>query len=297
MSKARSRSRGKRGKSPAQLGAPLKMAPMTRKSPNRKDRRVIAVFYVCAVVAVSIVAYCFVCVFPPLSSVGACSELLENGMAHLLRNAGESDVLKGAYDCGRGYGEKHQEYLAYGFVMLYITLQSFVIPGTGILSVLSGALFPFFQAEVMVAMCASCGATVSFLISRTFGSAFITYFGLAERLAGLRTEIEKAGTGAKLFVFLTAMRSTPVPNLLINVGTPHLGVPVLTFFLSTLFGLVPLNTCHILSGKALSTVGKLDRGPLTAIFGVGSLLCVAMFFWYQRKKCEQKGKGSRGKGE
>ena len=40
-------------------------------------------------------------------------------------------ILYGLYDVGRNHG----------FVALYLTMQAFVIPGTGVLSVLSGALY------------------------------------------------------------------------------------------------------------------------------------------------------------
>ena len=55
-------------------------------------------------------------------------------------NARNEDAYTIAYQCAQAYRNQYQNLLLYGFVALYLTMQSFVIPGTIVLSVLSGAL-------------------------------------------------------------------------------------------------------------------------------------------------------------
>lgn len=313
-------------RSPTRSASPMKITANSKKSPKTvtntaavpasksssltDSARVLRTFYLAGATALTLVGILFHFVIPGLDSVpdsASCSLLHREGLfkwsfgkIFLSGGSGSSPNIGGSgspelyptlLSCGNDYRSVNGEWpLLLGFCLLYVTMQSFVIPGTGVLSVLSGALFPFWVAEIAVALCASTGATVSYFFSLLLGSAFIDHFKLNDKLENLKKQVDQSGTNSgffSLFSFLVALRTTPVPNLLINVGAPHAGISPLTFFFSTLLGLVPLNSCHICSGRALAEAGKLEKGPLTVVAGVGSVCLVGLFLAMKWKKKEE----------
>lgn len=56
---------------------------------------------------------------------------------------------------------------------MYISLQTFAIPGSISLSVLSGFLYPFPFALVLVCFCSATGASLCYLISSLLGRKLV----------------------------------------------------------------------------------------------------------------------------
>ncbi|CAD7953518.1 unnamed protein product [Amoebophrya sp. A120] len=319
-SRAVSTSKNRSGNKTSRLVSPsaatttrVALSPNTKQRlTNSKNRKTILKFYLFGFSFIATAGFLFSYVLPPLSSVKACDELVNKiGFQNFWFHP-EKELV--AFNCLSKYKEEHEFYLYIGFCFLYLSMQSFVIPGTLLLSILSGALFPFFVAEFLVAVCATTGATISFLISKVIGQAFLDYFKLdldliTEKLHSLMGEegggdasstgghsknagSKSSGKGGKknlsqehksLVIPLTLLRVTPFPNLLLNIGAPHVGIHAFEFYFSTLLGLVPLNTVHILSGRALAEFGKVEKGPVLSIMGVGTVLLVAVLLWKRRK--------------
>jgi hypothetical protein len=80
------------------------------------------------------------------------------------------------WQCARVYKEVHSYYVLLSFILVYVTLQTFAIPGPIILSILSGALYPFLEANVLVALCATCGASLCFCLSSLLGRSLVQRF-------------------------------------------------------------------------------------------------------------------------
>lgn len=38
-----------------------------------------------------------------------------------------------------------------------------------------------------------------------------------------------------------------------------------------------------MSGAALASVGKLEKGPIYAILGVGTIIMLGLLYWYKKK--------------
>ena len=124
------------------------------------DRRTLRTFYTTGFFALCLVFVFFRYVLPPLSTVASlnpsCALLSEEDggpFFWVYNNLSNPELHSTLLSCGTSYKQLHGEWLVVGFAVLYLTMQSFVIPGTGVLSVLSGALFPIWQAEVVVALC------------------------------------------------------------------------------------------------------------------------------------------------
>lgn len=61
-----------------------------------------------------------------------------------------------------------------------------------------------------------------------------------------------------LYFFLLFLRVTPlVPNTVINVVSPIVGVPFKYYFFATLFGLMPANIIHVNMGHEISTMKQI----------------------------------------
>ncbi len=52
--------------------------------------------------------------------------------------------------CAENYREDHSTRVVMCYAFVYILLQTFAIPGPIVLSILAGALYPFFHAQVLL---------------------------------------------------------------------------------------------------------------------------------------------------
>ena len=62
------------------------------------------------------------------------------------------------------YKDDHFEHIVLGFFAIYNFLQTFAIPGSIFLSILSGFLFPFPLACFLVSLCSALGASFCYLL-------------------------------------------------------------------------------------------------------------------------------------
>lgn len=132
------------------------------------------------------------------------------------------------------------------------SLQTFAIPGSLFLSILSGYLFPFYVALFLVCTCSMVGATLCFLLSQLLGrrlvlkvkytlsyimivSQAIFFQHFPERANKWKKQVEKHRDN--LFNYMVFLRITPIlPNWFINLSAPVIGVPLVPFALGTFIG-------------------------------------------------------------
>ncbi|RUS22249.1 snare associated Golgi protein-domain-containing protein, partial [Endogone sp. FLAS-F59071] len=132
------------------------------------------------------------------------------------------------------YIEKHYMNVLIAFVSSYLYLQTFSIPGSMWLNVLSGALFNFWYALLLVCLCSALGATNAYLISYNLGSVFVKR-NFGERIT--RWNEQLSTHRRHMFNYILVVRIVPLPpNWLVNIGAPHLDVPIRAFFWGTFFG-------------------------------------------------------------
>lgn len=113
--------------------------------------------------------------------------------------------------------------------MLYVILQTFAIPGTIWLSLLSGALYGSTRGFLLIAAISTAGSCscygMSCLLWRPVARAL-----WPERLEQFRSEVAKRRH--ELLSYIIFLRVTPMlPNVFINVASPIVGVPFLDFLL------------------------------------------------------------------
>ncbi|UXI19096.1 serine/threonine-protein phosphatase [Sarcoptes scabiei] len=136
-----------------------------------------------------------------------------------------------------------------GFIVTYIFLQSFAIPGSIFLSVISGFLFPFSLALLSVCFCSAVGASVCFLLSLLCGRPVILKY-FPEKALSFSNVIDQHRH--HLLYYIIFLRITPfLPNWLINIASPIVNVPIGIFFIGTFIGVAPPSFVAVQAGTAL----------------------------------------------
>lgn len=147
------------------------------------------------------------------------------------------------------YTDRYFLVVLFGFIVTYIFLQSFAIPGSIFLSVLSGFLFPFPLALISVCFCSAVGASICYLISMLLGRPFILKYW-PHRVVKWSSQINQHRE--HLLNYIIFLRITPfLPNWFINISSPVVDVPLKPFFIGTFLGVAPPSFLAIHAGTTL----------------------------------------------
>lgn len=152
------------------------------------------------------------------------------------------------------------------------------IPGPVFLSIIAGPLFGVFRGLLMISLvrpahqCASIGSTVCYMLSQTLLKGFVLQYkrNLVFRFSELVRSYKN-----HIYLFMVFLRVTPmVPNPIVNLASPLVGIPVHVFFLGTFVGLMPFNYIHVNTGLALNNISKFGASPtqLLLLAGLSGLL-------------------------
>lgn len=150
------------------------------------------------------------------------------------------------------YKDMYYFEVMFGVVLLYIFLQTFAIPGSLFLSILSGFLYAFPIALTLVCFCSALGATLCYLLSQLVGRRLVRHF-FPQRAETWSRQVDKHRDS--LFSYMMFLRITPfLPNWFINLVAPVIGVPMFPFVFGTFFGVAPPSIIAIQAGKTLHSM-------------------------------------------
>ncbi|HSK38381.1 MAG TPA: TVP38/TMEM64 family protein [Arenibaculum sp.] len=153
----------------------------------------------------------------------------------------------------RAYVEDHVLLAAGAYVAVYALAVALSIPGAVVLTLAGGFLFGTGLATVCVVAGATIGAVGVFLAART------AFAGALRRRAGPWLTRLEAGFAENAFSYLLVLRLVPLfPFWLVNLVPAFLGVPLGTFALATLIGLIPGRFVYASVGNGLGAV--IDAG-------------------------------------
>ncbi|GLU05394.1 hypothetical protein SLE2022_224960 [Rubroshorea leprosula] len=158
-----------------------------------------------------------------------------------------------------------------GYCVVYIFMQTFMIPGTVFMSLLAGALFGVFKGVALVVFAATAGASSCYFLSKLIGRPLV--FSLwPDKLSFFQAQVAQRRKG--LLNYMLFLRLTPtLPNTFINVASPIVDVPYHIFFLATFIGLIPAAFITVRAGIALGdlqSVGDLyDFNSIATLFLIG----------------------------
>ncbi|KAF2368593.1 SNARE associated Golgi protein [Trinorchestia longiramus] len=134
------------------------------------------------------------------------------------------------------------------FVM-YIFLQTFAIPGSIFLSIISGFLFPRYTALLLICFCSATGASFCYLLSYLAGRPIVNRY-FPERALSWQEKVERQR--GNLLFYMIFLRITPfLPNWFINITSPVINVPLFPFFLGTFIGVAPPSLVAVQAGTTL----------------------------------------------
>lgn len=116
----------------------------------------------------------------------------------------------------------------------FSSLQTFAIPGSLFLSILSGFLFRFPVALAMICFCSAVGATLCYLLSMLLGRRLVRHY-FPKRAEQWGQQVTKHKDD--MLSYMLFLRMTPLlPNWFINLVAPVIGVPLFPFAFGTFLG-------------------------------------------------------------
>lgn len=153
------------------------------------------------------------------------------------------------------------------FMAVYIIQTALSLPGAAVLSLAAGAIFGPAIGTVYVNIAATSGATLAFLAARyLLREAVSSRFG--PRLEGMNKELEKRGLNYLLF-----LRLVPVfPFFLINLSAGLTRLPLRTFLVGTIIGIIPGSFVFVNAGASLANITTLSGIASPRVLGSIALL-------------------------
>lgn len=200
--------------------------------------------------------------------------------------------LDDAKDLGRllsKYKDTHYYTVLGAVVITYVFLQTFAIPGSISLSILSGFLFPFPVALLLVCTCSATGATFCYLLFSMVGHNIVSRY-FPQRVNGWKTQV--AHHHDDMLWYIIFLRITPfLPNWFINIASPIVGVNLTPFYWGTFLGVAPPSFFFIRAGTTLyeltTATGHVSIKSILVLAGFAVLSLLPVFFKKAiRKKLE-----------
>lgn len=147
-----------------------------------------------------------------------------------------------------GLVQNHTFAAVAAFVALYVAVVALSLPGASLLTVTGGILFGTFIGAIAAIAGATTGAIVIFLVARSaFGEVLL-------RSAGPKVARLADGFRENAFNYLLFLRLVPVfPFFLVNLAAAVFRVPLATFVVTTLIGIVPGTFAFALAGRGLDS--------------------------------------------
>ncbi|WAR58105.1 hypothetical protein PtB15_5B337 [Puccinia triticina] len=164
------------------------------------------------------------------------------------------------------YKTAHYYRVLSSFVLLYLFLQTFSLPGSMYLSILAGAMFGVQVALPLVCMCVGTGAMLCYLMSLCLARDLVVQTpSIRARLEDWKLALATKTNKLDLFAYLVVIRISPLPpHWVVNLLAPHVGIRLGTFWLSTCLGILPVTLIHTQLGTTLDQmVGPEELAFLT----------------------------------
>jgi len=177
------------------------------------------------------------------------------------------ESLKANREALTSFYQKNRFTMATAFIAIYIIQTALSLPGAAVLSLAAGAVFGAGMGTLYVNIGATIGATLAFLVARyLFHDVIQSKFG--SRLETINKELETRG-----FNYLLFLRLVPVfPFFLINLGAGLTRMPLRTFFLGTMVGIIPGSFVFCNAGASLATITSMSEVASPRVLGSFALL-------------------------
>lgn len=171
--------------------------------------------------------------------------------------------------------------LAIGFCV-YVIAVMLSLPGATVLSLTAGFLFGRWAGTALTVLAASAGATLVFLGARYLFADFAR-----KRVGGLYERM-RTGFAAHAFNYLLFLRLVPLfPFVLVNLAPALAGIPLRTYVLATVIGIIPGSFVLVNLGETLGRIESsrdlVSGGTLLALALLGVLALLPIVFRKTRR--------------
>ncbi|KAJ3775777.1 hypothetical protein FB446DRAFT_376309 [Lentinula raphanica] len=175
------------------------------------------------------------------------------------------------------------------YIIVYLFLQAFSLPGSMYLSILGGAVWGVARALPLACCCVASGATLCYLISSALGPALLTIPRIKGHLESMSARVQR--NKANLISFLIVLRIAPLPpHWVVNVVAPHVGISIPTFWISTALGIFGVTVIHTTIGGGLDEMTSADDFHLISwknflglsAIVLGVMIPVGLRYWFKR---------------
>jgi len=187
------------------------------------------------------------------------------------------------------YKELYYPQVLCGVALTYLFLQTFAIPGSIFLSIVSGYLFAFPIALFLVCFCSATGASFCYLLSYLAGRPLVQKY-VPERADEWAKKVERQNKKNNILSYIIFLRITPfLPNWFINLVSPVIGVRLAPFWIGTFLGVAPPSFVAIQAGTTLqkltSSTDAITAWSVAMIVGFAILSIIPVIL---RRKLEDK---------
>lgn len=185
------------------------------------------------------------------------------------------DSLKGSRDeLQRAY--EAQPLRMIGFYMAtYILIAALSLPGSVVMTLAGGAVFGLWVGVPAALFSASIGAILAFWLARH------VFRDAVQRRFGDRMEVVNAGIARDGAIYLLTLRLVPLfPFFIINLLMGLTAISTVTFFWTSLFGMLAGTMVYVNAGTQLATITSISDILSPAV--IGSLVLLAVFPWIAR---------------
>ena len=169
------------------------------------------------------------------------------------------------------------------FMAVYALSTAFSLPGGAVLTLTGGFLFGLWEGTGAVVIGATIGATALFLAARS------SIGDVLRAKAGPWLARMEAGFKEDALSYLLVLRLIPAfPFFVVNLVPAFLGVPLRTFVLATLFGIIPGSFVFASIGAGLGSIfdsmqefslkGALTPQVITALIGLAVLSLIPVAY-------------------
>ena len=161
--------------------------------------------------------------------------------------------------------------------LIYAGATALSLPGGLLLSLATGFVFGRWVGTILVVLAATTGATLVFLAARYI------FADAARRRLGAVGERINAGFTQNAFSYMLFLRLVPLfPFFLVNLAPAFTSIPLRTFVLATLIGIIPGTFVFVNLGQTLGRIESL-KGLVSvetlgafALLGIFALVPVAL---------------------
>lgn len=166
----------------------------------------------------------------------------------------------------QGFITQHFFIAMLAYIATYAAAVAISVPGASILTLSGGLIFGWFFGGAAAVTGASIGAILLFLIARSaFGEALRAKAG--PKINGLVEGFQKDAMSYLLF-----LRLVPAfPFFVVNIAAALLGVPLRTYIIGTVLGIIPATFAFASIGAGLDSVfakSKADQVACAALKGM-----------------------------